>query len=99
MKIDTLGVQAFIAIGRGDWTGVGLGGSILKLDYLPEAHTDFIFSVTAEEFGFVGVCVIVALFAVFAWRAFSIGNRWFQSSSRSAPERHGLQHSCCSKLC
>lgn len=68
-------VQALIAIGRGESTGVGLGGSILKLDYLPEAHTDFIFSVTAEEFGFLGVCVIVALYALFAWRALRIGWR------------------------
>ncbi len=68
-------VQALIAIGRGESTGVGLGGSILKLDYLPEAHTDFIFSVTAEEFGFLGVCVIVGLFALFAWRALRIGWR------------------------
>jgi cell division protein FtsW len=68
-------VQALIAIGRGDWTGVGLGGSILKLDYLPEAHTDFIFSVSAEEFGFIGVCAIIALFAVLTWRALRIGLR------------------------
>lgn len=68
-------VQAFIAIGRGEWSGVGLGGSILKLDYLPEAHTDFIFSVLAEEFGFIGVCVVVALFVALAWRAFAIGLR------------------------
>jgi cell division protein FtsW len=63
-------VQAFIAIGRGGFSGVGLGGSILKLDYLPEAHTDFIFSVYAEEFGFVGICVLVALFGILTWRAF-----------------------------
>ncbi len=68
-------VQALIAIGRGDLAGVGLGGSILKLDYLPEAHTDFIFAVTAEELGFVGVCAIIALFAVFTWRALRIGFR------------------------
>ena len=68
-------VQALIAIGRGDWAGVGLGGSILKLDYLPEAHTDFIFSVTAEELGFIGVCAIIALFAVLTWRALQIGLR------------------------
>jgi cell division protein FtsW len=68
-------VQALIAIGRGDWTGVGLGGSILKLDYLPEAHTDFIFSVTAEELGFIGVCAIIALFTVLTWRALRIGLR------------------------
>jgi len=68
-------VQALIAIGRGDLTGVGLGGSILKLDYLPEAHTDFIFAVTAEELGFVGVCVIIGLFALFTWRALRLGLR------------------------
>lgn len=68
-------VQAFIAIGRGEWSGVGLGGSILKLDYLPEAHTDFIFSVLAEELGFIGVCVVVLLFVALAWRAFGIGLR------------------------
>jgi cell division protein FtsW len=63
-------VQAFIAIGRGGFSGVGLGGSILKLDYLPEAHTDFIFSVYAEEFGFIGICVLVGLFGILTWRAF-----------------------------
>ena len=68
-------VQALIAIGRGDLTGVGLGGSILKLDYLPEAHTDFIFAVTAEELGFLGVCAIVTLFALFTWRALRTGMR------------------------
>jgi len=68
-------VQALIAIGRGDMTGVGLGGSILKLDYLPEAHTDFIFAVTAEELGFIGVCAVITLFALFTWRALRIGLR------------------------
>ncbi|CAN5325125.1 putative lipid II flippase FtsW [soil metagenome] len=68
-------VQALIAIGRGDLGGVGLGGSILKLDYLPEAHTDFIFAVTAEELGFIGVCAIITLYALFTWRALSIGKR------------------------
>lgn len=63
-------VQAFIAIGRGGLSGVGLGGSILKLDYLPEAHTDFIFSVYAEEFGFIGICILVMLFGILTWRAF-----------------------------
>ncbi len=66
-------VQAFIAIGRGGLDGVGLGGSILKLDYLPEAHTDFIFSVFAEEFGFIGVCLLVLLFGILTWRAFRTG--------------------------
>ena len=68
-------VQALIAIGRGNLTGVGLGGSILKLDYLPEAHTDFIFAVTAEELGFLGVCAIIGLYALFTWRALRIGLR------------------------
>jgi cell division protein FtsW len=68
-------VQALIAIGRGEFAGVGLGGSILKLDYLPEAHTDFIFAVIAEEFGFVGVSVVVGLFALFTWRALRTGLR------------------------
>ncbi len=67
--------QALIAIGRGEWFGVGLGASVQKLFYLPEAHTDFIFSVAAEELGFVGVLAIIATFAVFAWRTFSIGLR------------------------
>ncbi|HEX4853488.1 putative lipid II flippase FtsW [Arenimonas sp.] len=67
--------QALIAIGRGEWFGVGLGGSVQKLFYLPEAHTDFIFSVTAEELGFVGSFGIIALFAAFTWRAFDIGFR------------------------
>jgi cell division protein FtsW len=67
--------QALIAIGRGEWFGVGLGGSVQKLFYLPEAHTDFIFSVTAEELGFAGSFAIIALFALFTWRAFNIGLR------------------------
>jgi cell division protein FtsW len=65
--------NALIAVGRGEWFGVGLGGSIQKLAYLPEAHTDFILAVIAEELGFVGVCAIIALYAVVVWRAFSIG--------------------------
>jgi len=64
-----------MAVGRGEWTGVGLGNSVQKLYYLPEAHTDFIFSVTAEEFGFLGTCVIIALYAVLVGRAFWIGMR------------------------
>ena len=67
--------QALIASGRGEWFGVGLGGSVQKLFYLPEAHTDFIFSVTAEELGFAGSFAIIALFGVFTWRAFNIGLR------------------------
>ncbi len=65
--------QALIAIGRGEWFGVGLGSSIQKLSFLPEAHTDFIFAVIAEETGFVGVMAIIALFALLVGRAFWLG--------------------------
>ena len=54
--------QSLIAIGRGDWLGVGLGGSVQKLFYLPEAHTDFIFAVMAEEFGVIGTTLTIVLF-------------------------------------
>ena len=67
--------QALIAIGRGEWFGVGLGGSVQKLYYLPEAHTDFIFSVTAEELGFAGSVMIIALFVALGARTFHIGMR------------------------
>jgi cell division protein FtsW len=64
--------QSLIAIGRGEWFGVGLGASIQKLFYLPEAHTDFVFAVLAEELGLLGVCTVIALYAVLVWRAFVI---------------------------
>ncbi len=64
--------QSLIAIGSGGWFGTGLGGSIQKLFYLPEAHTDFMFAIFAEEFGFVGQFVLISLFALFAIRCFSI---------------------------
>jgi len=67
--------QALIAIGRGEWFGVGLGGSVQKLFYLPEAHTDFIFAVIAEELGFVGIVALLALFVMLASRAFVLGLR------------------------
>jgi cell division protein FtsW len=67
--------NALMAVGRGEWWGVGLGGSVQKLNYLPEAHTDFIFSVIGEELGFVGVCGVIALYALLAGRAFHIGLR------------------------
>lgn len=66
--------HSLIAFGRGEITGVGLGKSIEKLFYLPEAHTDFIMAVIGEEFGFLGVCIIVSMFAIFIYRAFQIGN-------------------------
>ncbi len=65
--------QALIAFGRGDWFGVGLGDSIQKLAYLPEAHTDFVFAVLAEELGLIGVIGVLALFLVIVVRAFVIG--------------------------
>jgi cell division protein FtsW len=65
--------QALIAFGRGEWAGVGLGSSVQKLFYLPEAHTDFLFSVIGEELGLVGACSVIALFCVIVWRAFVIG--------------------------
>ena len=65
--------NALMAAGRGEWFGVGLGASIQKLYYLPEAHTDFILAVIAEELGFVGVCTVIALYAVLVGRALWIG--------------------------
>jgi cell division protein FtsW len=70
--------HALIAFGRGEWFGVGLGGSIEKLFYLPESHTDFLLAVIAEELGFAGVLLIVALFAVLVQRAFVIGREAIQ---------------------
>ncbi|MEE9574595.1 MAG: putative lipid II flippase FtsW [Gammaproteobacteria bacterium] len=66
--------QALIAFGRGDWFGVGLGSSVQKLFYLPEAHTDFVFSVFAEEFGLFGSAILILLFSFLVWRAFVIGH-------------------------
>jgi cell division protein FtsW len=67
--------QALIAVGRGKWFGVGLGGSVQKLFYLPEAHTDFILAVIAEELGFVGVLFVLALFALLVGRGLQLGLR------------------------
>jgi cell division protein FtsW len=64
--------QSLIAIGRGEWLGVGLGSSVQKLFYLPEAHTDFVFAVLAEEFGFLGVLVVIVLFGLLVGRALRI---------------------------
>jgi cell division protein FtsW len=64
--------QSLIAIGRGEWLGVGLGSSVQKLFYLPEAHTDFLFAVLAEELGLVGVLVTLGLFLALVWRSLHI---------------------------
>jgi cell division protein FtsW len=74
--------QSLIAIGSGEWFGVGLGNSVQKLFYLPEAHTDFVFAVFAEEFGLLGIVVLLSLFAALIWRAIGIAN------NASAKDRH-----------
>jgi cell division protein FtsW len=61
--------QSLIAIGTGGWFGTGLGGSVQKLFYLPESHTDFLFAVLSEELGFVGVCAVIALYSILFYRA------------------------------
>jgi cell division protein FtsW len=71
--------QSLIAIGRGEWFGVGLGASVQKLFYLPEAHTDFLFAVLAEELGLFGVAVTLGLFLALAWRAFVIARRAYEA--------------------
>jgi cell division protein FtsW len=65
--------QSLIAIGRGEWLGVGLGHSVQKLFYLPEAHTDFVFSIWAEEAGLAGCVAVIGLFAAMVWRMLVIG--------------------------
>ncbi len=67
--------HALIAFGRGEWIGVGLGASVEKLHYLPEAHTDFLLAVIAEELGFAGVAVVIGLFVWLVFRAFAIGRQ------------------------
>lgn len=67
--------QALIAFGRGEWVGVGLGNSIQKLYFLPEAHTDFVLAIIGEELGLVGVALVVALFCCLVYQAFLIGKR------------------------
>jgi cell division protein FtsW len=65
--------QALMAIGRGEWGGVGLGESVQKLFYLPEAHTDFVFAVLVEELGFAGGTLVIALFGIVVYRAITLG--------------------------
>ena len=76
--------QALIAFGRGEWMGVGLGGSVQKLFYLPEAHTDFLFAVISEELGLMGGLVVIALFAIIVYRAFRIGHIALSNQDRFA---------------
>ncbi len=76
--------QALIAFGRGEWFGVGLGSSIQKLFYLPEAHTDFVFAVLAEELGLVGAVSTLALYVLLVYRGIIIGLRAEQRDDRFA---------------
>ncbi len=78
--------QSLIAIGRGEWLGVGLGSSVQKLFYLPEAHTDFVFAVLAEEFGLIGVLLVIATFLVLVLRSLRL--------SRVAAEAGMPFHAC-----
>lgn len=77
--------QSLIAIGSGHWLGLGLGESIQKMFYLPEAHTDFLFAILAEELGLLGSVAVIALFGAFVWRTLYIadvaaaGGRWFSA--------------------
>src|SRR5262249_36915352 len=70
-----LRVHCLIASGRGEWFGVGLGGSVEKLFYLPEAHTDFLLAVIAEELGFAGVLAVILAFLFVIHRAFAVGRQ------------------------
>ncbi|MCW8851960.1 MAG: putative lipid II flippase FtsW [Gammaproteobacteria bacterium] len=67
--------QSLIAIGTGGWFGTGLGGSVQKLFYLPESHTDFLFAVLSEELGFVGVSIVVLLYAALFFRSLKIASQ------------------------
>ncbi|MGR5557399.1 cell division protein FtsW [Vibrio sp. D449a] len=71
--------QSLMAFGRGDWMGQGLGNSIQKLEYLPEAHTDFVFAVLAEELGFVGVTLVLMLIFSLVFKAIFIGKKAFEN--------------------
>lgn len=71
--------QALIALGRGEWFGVGVGASVQKLLYLPDAHTDFLFSIYGEEFGFIGIVVLVFLYLFILYRLFRIGRKAMES--------------------
>ena len=99
--------HALIAFGRGEWLGVGLGASVEKLFYLPEAHTDFLLAVIAEELGFVGVSAVILLFAWLTARAFAIGAQAAQARAllrraggaghrhlarRAGDHQHGREH-------
>ncbi len=72
--------QSLMAFGRGGWFGQGLGNSVQKLEYLPEAHTDFIMAILAEELGFIGVSTVIILEFILVYKAFSIGKKALQQA-------------------
>jgi cell division protein FtsW len=74
--------QALMAVGRGGWLGLGLGNSLQKLNYLPHADNDFLIAIIAEELGAAGVMLVMLLFCLFLWRAFTIGSRALQLGQR-----------------
>ena len=76
--------QSLIAIGSGSLTGAGLGNSVQKLLYLPEAHTDFLFAVMCEEFGFIGVLFVLALYGFIIWKSFNLAKIADQQGNRFA---------------
>ncbi|WP_266168392.1 putative lipid II flippase FtsW [Dyella subtropica] len=76
--------QSLMAIGRGEWMGVGLGSSVLKLSYLPEAHTDFIFAVISEELGLAGIVLVMSLFALTVGRGLYMGLKGAEVGQRFA---------------
>ncbi|HET6552889.1 MAG TPA: putative lipid II flippase FtsW [Dyella sp.] len=76
--------QSLMAIGRGEWTGVGLGSSVLKLSYLPEAHTDFIFAVISEELGLAGILLVMGLFSLAVGRGLYLGLKGMEVGQRFA---------------
>ena len=74
--------QSLIAIGSGSWTGVGLGSSVQKLFYLPEAHTDFVFAILCEELGLIGSVATILLYVFILWRCFSMARKAHEQGSR-----------------
>lgn len=91
--------QALIAFGRGEWFGVGLGNSVQKQFYLPEAHTDFVFAVLAEELGMVGALITVGLFVFVSVRALYIGSGPRRPNSFSPPMWPTVWRFCGSVRC
>ena len=76
--------QSLIAIGSGSWTGVGLGSSVQKLFYLPEAHTDFVYAILAEEMGLFGSLAVIFSFSFIVWKSFALSRRAYEIGHRFA---------------